>query len=190
VVLQHCGAERSYRSLLLHFYHPQLKPFIANFVRFCDDCQKHKHSGRGYGEMPPREAIFAPFYEVAVDLIGPWKITINGEVHVLSALTMIDTATNLTELVRIDNKTALHVAQKFEIGWLFRYPRPVRCIHDHGNEFIGAAFQHLLALWGIEAHPISIRNPQANSVCERMHQTVGNLLQPYSLAYSSSTTFG
>jgi hypothetical protein len=95
--------------------------------------------------MPPREAMYAPFYEVvAVDLIGPWKIQINGERHSLSALTMIDTATNLTELVRIGNKTALHVAQKFENECLFRYPHPVRCIHDQGNEFVGAAFQHLL----------------------------------------------
>jgi hypothetical protein len=41
---------------------------------------------------------------------------------------------------------------------------------------MGAAFQTMLNLWGIEAHPISVRNPQANAVCERMHQTVGNLL--------------
>ena len=71
VVLQHCGTERLYRSLFLRFYHPRLKPFVEDFVHSCSDYQKHKLVGRGYGEMPPREAMYAPFYEVAVNLIGP-----------------------------------------------------------------------------------------------------------------------
>jgi hypothetical protein len=41
---------------------------------------------------------------------------------------------------------------------------------------MGTAFQAMLNPWGIEAHPISVQNPQANAVCERMDQTVGNLL--------------
>jgi hypothetical protein len=86
---------------------------------------------------------------------------------------------NLTALVRVDgNKARLRViAQNFENGWLglFRYLRPVRCLHDQGNAFVGAAFQYLLDLWGIEAHSISVQhNPQANSVCERSPQTFGH----------------
>jgi hypothetical protein len=39
------------------------------------------------------------------------------------------------------------------------------------------AFQHMLAMNGIKSVPISVRNPQANAVCERLHQTVGDMLQ-------------
>ena len=85
--------------------------------------------------------------------------------------------TNLVELIRIENKSAAHVAAKFNEVWLSRYPRPQRVIHDQGGEFVGWHFQHLLNQHGILDRPITSKNPQANAICERMHQTVGNTLR-------------
>ena len=50
-------------------------------------------------------------------------------------------------------------------------------IHDQGNEFQGTEFQDLLNRWGIDDSPISVRNPQANAICERMHQVVASILR-------------
>ena len=112
-----------------------------------------------------------------MDLIGPWTIPIDGTDHTFRALTVIDTVTNLVEIVRISNKTAAHVALHFENSWLCRYPRPLTCTHDQGTEFTGWDFQHMLRRHNIHANCISAKNPQANSVCERMHQVVGNTLR-------------
>jgi transposase InsO family protein len=90
---------------------------------------------------------------------------------------MIDMVTNLVEVVRIDNKTSAHVALHFENTWLSRYPRPIHLIYDQGGEFTGYYFQHMLDRLNIHCHPISAKNPQANSICERMHQTIGNSLR-------------
>ena len=57
---------------------------------------------------------------------------------------MIDTVSNLVELVRIDYKTSAHIAKKYAQVWLTRYPWPARCIHDNGGEFIRPEFQLLL----------------------------------------------
>ncbi len=101
------------------------------------DCQKYKLAGRGYGLLPKREVRIAPWEEVAIDLIGPWKVKVNGIQVEFNALTSIDTASNLVELIRIDNKIAKHILDKFTHSWLCRYPRPVQCLHDKGGEFIG-----------------------------------------------------
>jgi transposase InsO family protein len=95
---------------------------------------------------------------------------------VIHAITIIDVTTTLAETIRIENKTASHCAMQFENHWLSRYPRPLRCIHDQGTEFIGLNFQHMLAMNGIESVPTTVRNPQANAVCERMHKTVLDML--------------
>lgn len=58
-----------------------------------------------------------------------------------------------------------------------RYPCPNRCVHDNGGEFIGQAFQDLLQQWEIKDVTTTRHNPQANAICERMHQTVGNFLR-------------
>ncbi len=69
------------------------------------------------------------------------------------------------------------MAKKYAQVWLTRYPWPARCIHDNGGEFIGPEFQLLLEGCQIKDVPTTIKKPQANAICERMHQTVGNILR-------------
>ncbi len=118
-----------------------------------------------------------PWSEIATDLIGPWTLDIVGQEIQFSALTIIDMVTNLVELVQIENKTSADIAQLFNNAWLARYPRPQRCIHDQGGEFTGWPFQALLHQHGILDRPTTAKNPQANAICERMHQSVGNTLR-------------
>jgi len=118
-----------------------------------------------------------PWNEVAVDLVGPWHVKVQQKEYVFLALTCIDPVTGFAELVRIDDKTSAHVALKFENEWLARYPRPLRCIHDTGSEFIGPEFQHVLAMNGIHDSPTTTKNPQANAIVERLHRTVEDCLR-------------
>ncbi len=43
----------------------------------------------------------SPWEEVAIDLIDPWTIKVNGRQVEFNALTCIDTASNLVELIRM-----------------------------------------------------------------------------------------
>jgi hypothetical protein len=108
-------------------YHPDLQRKIEDVVTKCDTCQKQKLVGKGYGHMAPREAAAHPWRDVAVDLVGPWTLTIGGYEHKFMALTIIYMVTNLVELVRLDNKTSEHVAVHFENTWLSSYPKPLHC---------------------------------------------------------------
>jgi hypothetical protein len=46
-----------------------------------------------------------PWQDVAVDLIGPWTISVGGQKQWCHALTIIDKVTNLVEVVRVNNTT-------------------------------------------------------------------------------------
>jgi transposase InsO family protein len=174
-VLGHPGQTRLRETLQQRYYHPQLRRQIDAFR--CEHCQRYKLTGKGYGLLPERQVRIAPWEEVAIDLIGPWTVQVNGRPCEFSALTCIDTASNLVELVRIDNKTSDHIRDKFAQTWLCRYPRPIRCVHDKGGEFIGSEFQWLLELFSIKDVCSTSKNPQSNAICERMHQTVENVLR-------------
>ena len=150
---------------------------VEKLVKTCDICQKYKTPGNFYGEAPARIENSQPWEVVAVDLVGPWPITVRGHLLTIHALTIIDMATTLYEIVRIEEKTSEHIANKFEQTWLARYPRPIKCIHDRGGEFIGPEFQSLLARIDCQPAPITTKNPQANAVIERQHQTTGNILR-------------
>ncbi len=53
-----------------------------------------------------------------MDLIGPWVVQVRGNPYELSAHTVIDTVTNLVELVRIDDKASDNVTRKYAQCWL------------------------------------------------------------------------
>jgi hypothetical protein len=60
----------------------------------------------------------APWEEVATNLIGPWKVKVDGQQVEFNALNCIDTASNLVELIRVDNKTAKCIRDKFTQSWI------------------------------------------------------------------------
>ena len=62
--------------------------------------------------------------------------------------------------------------------WLTRYPWPTRIIYDRGGKFLGKEFQALIRQeYDIITKPISISNPQSNAMLERIHQTLGDMVQ-------------
>ena len=153
----HPGQSRLNENLKKRYYHPKLRYFVDRLR--CDHYQRHKLPGRGYGLLTERELRIAPWEEVAIYLIGPWKLKVNGRLIDFNALTCIDTASNLDELIRIDNKTSEHIKHKFIQCWLVRYPRPMRCVHDKGGEFIGSEFQWLIQMFNVKDVSSTSKNP-------------------------------
>ena len=184
-IMGHPGSTQLRETIGKRYFHPQLRHFVDRYK--CDHCQRHKLDGPGYGLLPEREQQESPWDEVAVDLIGPWKLEVNGQEVEFNALTCIDPVTNLAELIRVNkaNPTSRHVARKFEQAWLCRYPKPIRCVHDRGSEF-KLDFQLLLEKLHIKSVQCTSKNPQSNAICERMHQSVGNILR--TMLYSKPTT--
>ncbi len=86
-------------------------------------------------------------------------------------------ASNLVELIHVDNKTAKHIRDKFAQSWLCWYPHPVQCLHDKGGKFIGQNFQWLLEIFSVKDVCSTSKNLQSNAICVRMHQTVTNVLR-------------
>jgi transposase InsO family protein len=177
-VLGHAGASRVYEAVSLHFKHDKIAATAKKLSAECDACQRYKNSFVEYSVLPPRIANYGPRSNVAVDLISPWKIRDqHGLTHEFRALTIIDTVTNYCEIIHIRNKTAEHVAMQFENNWLAQYSRPNQLVMDPGSEFKGA-FREMLANHGIHPVVTTVKNPQSNAICERLHQTVANILRP------------
>jgi hypothetical protein len=92
---------------------------------------------------------------------------------------MIDPATGWFEIREIKTKTADVIAGVLEQAWLTRYPWPSKLIFDRGNEFKAEVNKMITNDYGIKAKPITTRNPQANAILERVHQTIGNMIRTF-----------
>jgi len=169
-IMGHPSEKHLCETLQQHYHHPKLRYIIDRFK--CDYCQQHKLSGKGYGLFPEQEMQIAPWEEV-----GRWMVKVNNRKVEFNVLMCIDKVSNLVKLIIIDNKTSHHIRDKFIQSWLSCYPHPVCCIHNRCGEFIGGTFQWLLHSFDTKDVQSTGKNPQSNLICERMHQTVGNVLR-------------
>ena len=97
-----------------------------------------------------------------------------------NTLTLIDTTTTLVQTTRVDNKTCSHVTNKLRQYWLSRYPHPQRIVHNGGGQFTGHQFKDMCqAFGGLKVFKSTAKPTKFNAICERMHQTIGNVLRVY-----------
>ena len=156
---------------------------ITNYVQACPTCQRNKRKVKKYGHLPPKEAEATPWDKMCIDLIGPYTIRRKGNNDLIcKCVTMIDPATGWFEIHQYDDKRSITVANIAEQEWFSRYPWPTQITYDRGSEFIGKDFQSMIKNdYGIKGKPITVRNPQANAIVERVHQVIGNIIRTFEL---------
>ena len=182
-VLCHPGINRTEETIGQHLWWPKMRNHITNYVSTCAVCQRNKRKQKKYGPLPPKEAEATPWDKLCVDLIGPYKIRRKGQDDlVCKCVTMIDPATGWFEIHQYDDKRSITVANIVEQEWLNRYPWPTQITFDRGSEFIGQDFKRMIKEdYGITKKPITVRNPQANAIVERVHQVIANMIRTFEL---------
>jgi len=187
--LCHPGENRTEQTIRQHFWWHKLRDTVDSVCKPCDTCQRTKKSTIKYGHLPEKVAQAEPWDVLCIDLIGPYTINRKNKKKkplVLWAITMIDPATGWFEMRDITTKSADAVANEIEIAWLSRYPWPNEVIIDRGGEFKAEVQTMLRDDYGIKRKPTSVRNPQANAIVERVHQTIGNMIRTFEV-YDNDT---
>jgi transposase InsO family protein len=92
---------------------------------------------------------------------------------------MIDLATGWFEMKEIPNKDSGTIANIIKQTWLTQYPWPSQVVFDQGKEFMGEFARMVQEDYGIKRKPITTHNPQANSIIERVHQMIGNIIRTH-----------
>jgi len=68
---------------------------------------------------------------------------------------------------------------------LSRYPRAKYITYDNGSEF-KLHFEDLCKSFNIKQRPATIKNPQANTIIERVHGVIGDMMHTRDLDMSET----
>jgi hypothetical protein len=178
--LCHPGETRTEQSIRQHFWFTNLREVVHEVCKKCIICQRTKLSFKKYGHLPAKVAESEPWEILCVDLIGPYTIKRKGKEPLkLWCITMIDPATSWFEMKEIQNKEAITTANIVEQTWLTRYPIPQIITYDRGTEFMADFAEMIENDYGIKRRGTTVRNPQANAILERIHQTIGNIIRTF-----------
>jgi transposase InsO family protein len=123
--------------------------------------------------MKPIDIVPVPFYMVGVDLIGPLKLTRQGNKYILS---IIDYYTKYAEAIALPNQEAETVVRALEQVFA-RHGMPSVLLTDQSRNFESHLVTSMCELFGIEKRRTTAYHPQTDGLCERFNGILKSLLR-------------
>jgi hypothetical protein len=165
----------------------------------------NKKRTQKYGHLPSKIVISTPWEALCVNLVGPYTLKGKDGLPIdFMALTTIDPTSSWFEVVELPtimqlmtkkvngkertieeeifDKSSDQISQLVNKIWLCRYPQCCYLIYNNRMEF-KLHFETLCDSYGIKRKPTMIKNPQANAICERIHQVLGTMMRTSDLTW-------
>ena len=174
----HPGETKMYKTLRRHFYWPTLSVDAVTTVKNCVSCARNRVRLRRKSTALQLFPATGPLEFVAIDILGPFIRTKNGNRYLL---VIGDRFSKLTRTVPLRNITEAAVARAFTTHWAFCYGPPSILLSDNGKQFASRLFVHVCKIMGTNNAFTSTYHPQANGQVERFNRTILAALRHYVL---------
>ena len=172
----HQGFDRTYASIRLKYYWPNMFATIIDHVRSCDDCQKAKRNNLNHPAPFQYMPIVGCFDRWHMDILGPFSKGTNGEKYLLS---VIDSFSRWPILFATNSDDSQTIANILYEEVFSRYGAPHVLVSDRGQNFMSTLVKAVSSLFQITRHHTSSYHPQTNSTCERLNSTINQSICAY-----------
>ncbi|KAL7293051.1 hypothetical protein TKK_0013495 [Trichogramma kaykai] len=167
----HFGIEKTYDRISREYYWIGYYYDILDFVRTCDDCQRHKGvQSKALGLMSSR-VVERPWVIVASDLME-FPRSKSGNKYLIVFQDLFTRWIEVKPLRKADGKS---VARALEELILFRWETPEYFLSDNGKEFDNKLLASVLQEYGVKHVTTAPYNPQSNAV-ERSNKTLKTMI--------------
>ena len=169
--MSHPGRHKTMQACKGQFFYPALWKIVANCVKSCEVCQKHKPAIVNAKNTEPlsKRRPTGPYNLYAVDCIDLPR-TARGHKALLVG---IDLYTKFGNAVPLRSKSSAAVAAALERNILSSaVALPTRILSDSGPEFKGRAYKEMLEKYNIERTHSVTYMPRTNGGVERLNRTI------------------
>ena len=138
----------------------------------CPQCQKgsdYGHRLKTTGTIQPK----GPWDTLSVDIVGPLPADRRHEFVIV----FVDCFSRYSILVPASNHMANTVSDALLRHVVPYFGTPRRLLSDCGREFVGEVWASLTSSLGIQRLLTSPYHPEGNSINERSHRTINNMLR-------------
>ena len=172
----HLAFKGTFDKVRDRYWWPTMHTDVSTHVESCLSCQHRKTSHRQPKLPTGHRPVSRPFQLVAIDLVE-YRSPSEGNRFILS---VIDHLTRFLILIPIKSKEAAVVVRHL-VDRVFSVFGPPETLHsDQGREFENQLVKELQTVFGYKKTRTAAYRPQGNSVLERVHSTVHNMLAMYS----------
>ena len=168
----HLGGQALCRLFSDRYSHKAGRSICIEVAQSCPECQR----GSDYGHRQKTTGTIeskGPWDTLSVDIVGPLPADRRHEFIIV----FVDCYSRFTILVPASNHTADTVSEALLRHVVPYFGTPRRLLSDRGREFVSEVWQKLTTTLGIQRVLTSPYHPEGNSINERSHRTMNNMLR-------------
>lgn len=168
----HMGVQKTFDSIRLKYYWPNLFKEINKYVTECITCQTRSLQKI---KQPLQETDVPPYpmAKLSLDLSGPYPTTMSGNKYIIA---FVDWYSGWPEAFSVPDKTGETVANLI-INQIFpRFGSCLQIVTDNGTENVNKVIKETLEGLKIDHVLTSVYHPQSNAKVERFHRTLHDVL--------------
>ena len=167
----HLGGQALWKLFSDCYSHKAGRRICIEVAQSCPQCQR----GSDYGHRLKTTGTIqskGPWDSLSVDIVGPLPADRRHEFVIV----FVDCFSRYSILVPASNHTANTVSDAL-LRHVPYFGTPRRLLSDHGREFVGEVWASLTRSLGIQRLLTSPYHPEGNSINERSHRTINNMLR-------------
>ena len=168
----HLGGQALWKLFSDRYSHKAGRRICIEVGQSCPQCQR----GSDYGHRQKTTGTIeskGPWDTLSVDIVGPLPADRRHEFIIV----FVDCFSRYTVLVPASNHTADTVSDALLRHVVPYFGTPCRLLSDCGREFVGDIWGKLTHSLGIQRLLTSPYHPEGNSINERSHRTMNNMLR-------------
>ena len=170
----HLGEHKTWKAFNRKYYIPQGKQRCREVVRTCPECQlgkdyKARHVPKGHVLNSP-----GPWETISIDIVGPLLVDGKSNRYIVM---MMDVYSKYLIAIPVRNHRASTVSRCLYESVVAYFGSPRSILSNWGAEFTGIIWESLTQMLGAKIKLTSPYYPQGNSVIERSHRTLSNMLR-------------
>ena len=168
----HLGGQALWRLFSDRYSHKAGRRICIEVAQSCPQCQR----GSDYGHCQKTTGTIeskGPWDTLSVDIVGPLPADRQHEFIIV----FVDCYSRFTILVPASNHTADTVSEAPVRHVVPYFGTPRRLLSDRGREFVSEIWGKLTTTLGIQRVLTSPYHPEGNSINERSHRTMNNMLR-------------
>ena len=168
----HLGGQALWRLFSDRYSHKAGHRICIEVAQSCPQCQR----GSDYGHRQKTTGTIeskGPWDTLSVDIVGPLPADRRHEFIIV----FVDCYSRFTILVPASNHTADTVSDALLRHVVPYFGTPRSLLSDRGREFVSEIWGKLTSTLGIQRVLTSPYHPEGNSINERSHRTMNNMLR-------------
>ena len=168
----HLGGQALWRLFSDRYSHKAGRRICIEVAQSCPQCQRGSDYGHRQKTTGTTESK-GPWDTLSVDIVGPLPANRRHEFIIV----FVDCYSRFTILVPASNHTADTVSEALLRHVVPYFGTPRRLLSDRGREFVSEVWEKLTTTLRIQRVLTSPYHPEGNSINERSHRTMNNMLR-------------